>query len=173
MTAFANDRMEETSVLPKDFRHDSLETGPGISFRNVLSSTGPRLGMEQGAEWGPMIRVTPYCAKSPTYGGDHVLPSPSPCGGQKQAAGSARSCWPTGLRESGDRKPPSGTQETARVAGPPPSGPSRAGAPIRFARSLRSWAHVLILGRLRSRFRQAAGAQMAWDRLAVTTFRES
>lgn len=146
--------------------------GLGISFRNVLSSTGPRLGMEQGAEWGPMIRVTPYCAKSPTYGGDHVLPSPSPCGGQKQAAGSARS-WPTGLRESGDRKPPSGTQETARVAGPPPSGPSRAGAPIRFARSLRSWAHVLILGRLRSRFRQAAGAQMAWDRLAVTTFRES
>lgn len=172
MTAFANDRMEETSVLPKDFRHDGLETGPGISFRNVLSSTGPRLGMEQGAEWGPMIRVTPYCAKSPTYGGDHVLPSPSPVEARSRLQGlpgtglqDSRRVG-TGSRPQGDRRQPAWQALRPAV----PAGP---GAPIRFARSLRSWAHVLILGRLRSRFRQAAGAQMAWDRLAVTTFRES
>lgn len=94
-----------------------------------------------------------------------------PCGGQKQLQGLPG----TGLQDSGSVgtacHPHGGTKHPA-VAARPPSGPRRAWCSLPFARSLCSWAHVLVLGQLRSRFLRAVGAQMAWDRLAVTTFRE-
>lgn len=127
--------------------------------------------MEQDVEWGPMMRVTPYCAKSPTYGRDHVLPSPSPvearssCRVRQELAYRTPGVWGQDVTHRETRS----ILQWQTLLPAVPAGPA---APIPFARPLWSWAHVLILGELRSRFLQAVGAQMAWDRLAVTTLRE-
>ena len=90
----------------------------------------------------------------------------------------------------GTGHPPQGNDAVPRAVGPPPrrhrprvsppsaekeppTAPAQRGVLVPFALSLCSWAHVVILGQLRSRLLQATGTQMAWDTLMVSASRWS
>lgn len=156
--------------------------GPGCPSQQIALGASVTTWSGAGCRVGAQGQL-PYCQRTHLLR-DQFLPSSCPVGPEQlqdlpRAWGQGREG--TVPRSPGDR--PWGNDTTPTAAGPPPRSrrpyfspalaekPPATVQPIRCSCSLCPWAHMVILGRLRSHLLPAMGAQMAWDTLAVSVFR--